>query len=276
MVFSNTTENTTEVWFIVEKYVQIPLRIPLKSDLLLKSMFRYHWEYHWNMIYHWVIQWYWAVLSNTIANTTKVWFIVEKYIQIPLRLLLKHVLSLSSTMVLNGILKYHWEYHWNMFYHWVVQWYLMVFYFTTGWSNGPEWYYELPFTVPLSPTEIPLNSPKYHWAYWNTIEWSNGITDYHWEYHWVLLKYHWMVQWYSMVFNGIPLALFCKGEQPAPGDSCSQVPGLFPITACCPPVIMTHHPSPSPYCVYYPRIYYPTHPFNTSSNYPYCNLHKLT
>ena len=31
----------------------------------------------------------------------------------------------------------------------------------------------------------------------------NGILNYRWEYHWVLLKYHWMVQWYSMVFNGI-------------------------------------------------------------------------
>jgi len=40
---------------------------------------------------------------------------------------------------------------------------------------------------------------------------SNGILNYRWEYHWVLLKYHWMVQRYSMVFNGIPLALFYKG-----------------------------------------------------------------
>ena len=75
---------------------------------------------------------------------------------------------------------------------------------------------------------------KYHWMVlggimakdiWMVSEWYfddildslyrsmvlNGILHFHWEYYWVLLKYHWMVQWYSMIFNGIPLALFCKG-----------------------------------------------------------------
>ena len=87
MVFPNTIEKTTEVWFIVERY-----------------MFRYHWHYHWNVIYHWVVQWY----------------IVEKYVPIPLRVPLKQVLSLSSPMVFNGILKYHWEYHWSLIYCWKV------------------------------------------------------------------------------------------------------------------------------------------------------------
>jgi len=45
--------------------------------------------------------------------------------------------------------------------------------------------------------------------YWIVL---NVISNYHWEYHWVLLKYHWMVQLYWMVFIGIPLALFCKGR----------------------------------------------------------------
>ena len=31
----------------------------------------------------------------------------------------------------------------------------------------------------------------------------NGMLNYPWEYHWVLLKYHWMVQWYWMILNGI-------------------------------------------------------------------------
>ena len=46
-----------------------------------------------------------------------------------------------------------------------------------------QWYPKLPLRVPLSPAEISLNGPMV----------LNGI------------------QWYSMVFNGIPLALFCKG-----------------------------------------------------------------
>ena len=51
--------------------------------------------------------------------------------------------------------------------------------------SGIEWYLKLPLSlrVPLSPAEISLNGPMV----------LNGI------------------QWYSMVFNGIPLALFCKG-----------------------------------------------------------------
>ena len=47
-----------------------------------------------------------------------------------------------------------------------------------------QWYLKLPLRVPLSPAEISLNGPMV----------LNGI------------------QWYSMVFNGIPLALFCKGR----------------------------------------------------------------
>ena len=46
-----------------------------------------------------------------------------------------------------------------------------------------EWYFKLPLTVALSPTEIPLNSPMV-------------LND---------------TEWNSMVFSGIPLALFCKG-----------------------------------------------------------------
>ena len=34
MVFSNTIENTTEVWFIVKNYVHIPLRVSLKIMVL--------------------------------------------------------------------------------------------------------------------------------------------------------------------------------------------------------------------------------------------------
>ena len=67
---------------------------------------------------------------------------------------------------------------------------------------------------------------KYHWmvlggimakGIWMVSEWYlndileslyrsmvlNGILNYHWLYHWVLLKYHWMVQWYWMILNGI-------------------------------------------------------------------------
>ena len=46
-----------------------------------------------------------------------------------------------------------------------------------------QWYLKLPLSVPLSPAEISLNGPMV----------LSGI------------------QWYSMVFNGIPLAVFCKG-----------------------------------------------------------------
>ena len=35
-------------------------------------------------------------------------------------------------------------------------------------------------------------------------------------------------------------------EQPTPGNSGSQVPGLFQVQACCPPVTRQTTPSPSP------------------------------
>ena len=260
MIFSNTIKNTTEIWFIIEKYVpiplgvplkpdfiiewfsgiecysQIPLTIPLKSDLLLNGMFKYHWEYHWNKIlllngpivlkgilkyhweYHWSLTYYWKVCSDTIESTIETCLIIEwsngiqRYSQIPLRIPQK------SDLLLQSMFKYHWKYHWNMFYHWVVQWCWMVFSYTIEsttenyilpldgpmvlngitnyhweyhwpywntieWSNGIEWYYKLPLKIPLCPTEIPLNGPMV----------LNGI------------------QWYSMVFNGIPLDLFSKG-----------------------------------------------------------------
>ena len=46
-------------------------------------------------------------------------------------------------------------------------------------------------------------------------------------------------------------------EQPAPGNSGSQVPGLFQVQACCPPVTrQTTHPLPHPllFLVYYPPL----------------------
>ena len=49
--------------------------------------------------------------------------------------------------------------------------------------SGTEWYFKLPLTVPLSPTEIQLNGPKV-------------LND---------------TEWYSMVFSSIPLTLFGKG-----------------------------------------------------------------
>ena len=77
MVFPNTIEKTTEVWFIVEKYVQIPLVVPLKHDLSLSSpmvlngILKYHWEYHWSLIYCW------KVCSDTIESTIETSFIIE-------------------------------------------------------------------------------------------------------------------------------------------------------------------------------------------------------
>ena len=49
---------------------------------------------------------------------------------------------------------------------------------------GIEWYFKLPLRVPLIPTEISLNGPMV-------------LND---------------TEWYSMVFSGIPLVLFCKGR----------------------------------------------------------------
>ena len=77
MVFPNTIEKTTEVWFIVEKYVQIPLRVPLKhvlplsSPVVLYGILKYQWEYHWSLIYCW------KVCSDTICSTIETWFIIE-------------------------------------------------------------------------------------------------------------------------------------------------------------------------------------------------------
>ena len=51
---------------------------------------------------------------------------------------------------------------------------------------------------------------------------------------------------------------YCRMEQPAPGNSGSQVPGLFQVQACCPPVTIARPPSPSPSplisYVYYPPL----------------------
>ena len=51
--------------------------------------------------------------------------------------------------------------------------------------SGIEWYFKLPLRVPLSPAEISLNG-------------SMVLND---------------TEWYSMVISGIPLALFCKGQE---------------------------------------------------------------
>ena len=53
-----------------------------------------------------------------------------------------------------------------------------------------EWHFKLPLRVPLSPTEISLNGPMV-------------LND---------------TEWYSMVFNGIPLARFCKGNENITAD----------------------------------------------------------
>ena len=73
MVFPNTIEKTTEVWSIVEKYVQIPLKhvLPLSSPMVLYGILKNHWEYHWRMIYCW------KVCSDTIGITIETWFIIE-------------------------------------------------------------------------------------------------------------------------------------------------------------------------------------------------------
>ena len=55
-------------------------------------------------------------------------------------------------------------------------------------------------------------------------------------------------------------------EQPAPGNSGSQVAGLFQVQACRPLVIMTDHPSPSPpplFVMSATLLYYAIHPFTT-------------
>ena len=55
-------------------------------------------------------------------------------------------------------------------------------------------------------------------------------------------------------------------EQPAPGNSGSQVPGLFQVQACCPPVTrQTTPPLPPPllFLMSTTPLYYATHPFTT-------------
>ena len=160
MIHLNTTETRFHHW-MVQCYSQIPLIKPLKSDLLLKSIFRYHWEYHWIMFYHWVVQWYCTVFSSTIENTTEIWFIVEKYVPIPLRVPLKQVLSLSSPMYSMVF--------WNTIENTTEVWFIV------------EKYVPIPLRVPLKQV-LSLSSPMVF----------NGILKYHWEYHWSLI-YCWKV-----------------------------------------------------------------------------------
>ena len=43
MIFSNTIENTTEIWFIIEKYVPIPLGVALKPDFTIEWSYGTEW-----------------------------------------------------------------------------------------------------------------------------------------------------------------------------------------------------------------------------------------
>ena len=60
-------------------------------------------------------------------------------------------------------------------------------------------------------------------------------------------------------------------EQPAPWNRGSQVPGLFQVQPCCPPVTTIYHPLPLPFpsplflmfLMYTTPLYYATHPFTT-------------
>ena len=73
VIFSNTIENTTKVWFIMERNVAIPLRVPLKRDFIIE------WSNG--------TEWYWMVLQITAENT------IESYWNT----------ILNGPMVLNGI-----------------------------------------------------------------------------------------------------------------------------------------------------------------------------
>ena len=69
--------------------------------------------------------------------------------------------------------------------------------------NGIERYFKLPLTVPLSPTEIPLNGPMV-------------LND---------------TDWFSMVFSGIPLALFVRAKS-------KPFPSLIQITLVSATIIL--------------------------------------
>ena len=225
----NIIETTNELWFIVEKYVQIPLRVPLKHVLSLNG-FNIEWSsgtewysqipltiplkyiYCWmvcsnttestieTIYYYWIVQWNSMVFPNTIDNTTEVWFIVEWYVQIPLRVPLKHNfriewsngierysqiplrIPLQSDLLLNSMFRYHWEYHWNMFYHCVVQWLWMILSNTI--ENTTEIWLIIEQSVPL-PLRVPMKPDL-------IIKWSSGT------------------EWYSQMPLTVPLKyIYC-------------------------------------------------------------------
>ena len=69
-------------------------------------------------------KYHWTVLGGIIANG--IWMVSEWYFDYILD-------SLYRSMVLNGILNYHWEYHWVLLkYHWIVQYWMVL--------SGIEWY----------------------------------------------------------------------------------------------------------------------------------------
>ena len=199
--------------------------------MVLNGVLKYHWQYHWSLlislIWYWMVflytieriakkcfntEWsngtYWVIFSNTIENTTKVWFIIEQYV---------YILLIES------------------------------FDFIIEWSNGTEWYSQIPLKIPLKSHLLLHSMFYYHWENnWNKIlslndliynwkECSNTVasTIDAWFYHW-MVQWYWMVlqitaentiesywntigwsngtEWYSMVFNAIPLALFCQGH----------------------------------------------------------------
>ena len=74
MVFSYTIESTTEILFIIEKYVPIPLILSLNGPMVLNGIKKYHWEYHWVLLKHLGTEWYWVVLQITIES------IIESYL----------------------------------------------------------------------------------------------------------------------------------------------------------------------------------------------------
>ena len=162
-----------------EWYSQIQLRILLNSDLLLNSMLKYHWENPCNKI---------LSLNDPkiMIITLKYYLLVTKICSNTVGIPLKPDVIIGS-IVLNGILKYHWQCHWSLvycwivclitiiiiestietrLYYWMVKWYCMILWNPIE-NNTETWFIEMYDQIPLR------------------------VTDKH--------VFHWVIQWYSTV-----------------------------------------------------------------------------
>ena len=120
-------------------------------SMVLNDILKYHWECHCKSCF------------------TTEWYIVEQYVQIPLRVTLKSDLLLKTMSNTIGSTIKVW------FYHWKVQWNWMVFSYSI---NSITENNILPLNGSIDWIVLQITIESTIEFYWSTIEWYNGTEWY--------------------------------------------------------------------------------------------------